>query len=291
MAEALHILLTGATGFVGRALLPRLAVQGHRVTAVLREGAPAPAGAAVLRHDLGSGAPLSPPADLDAVVHLAQSRAYRAFPGDAAQMFAVNVAGTHEMLLAAAAAGVSRFCLVSSGTVYEPFAGPLEEERVLAPASQLGATKLAAEMLAKPYGALFPVATLRLFAPFGPGQTDRLLPDLIRRVRGGEAVTLPPQGGGMRFAPTYVADVCGVVLAALCERWTGPFNVASPESFTIEEVARAIGTALGRQPLFERKPIAAPCVVPVLTRLSARYDMASFRSLADGIAATVAGEG
>jgi nucleoside-diphosphate-sugar epimerase len=287
MESSQHILLTGASGFVGGVLAQKLSAQGHRVT-VLTRGHVAPAEVDVVQHALGSGSPPALPAGIDAIVHLAQSRAYRAFPGDAGEMFAVNVSGTHEVLMAAAAAQVSCFCLISSGTVYDPFSGPLDECAPLAPASNLGATKLASEVLARPYASLFPVSILRLFAPYGPGQTARLVPDLVGRIRRGDPVTLPLSGGGMRFTPTYVDDVCDVVSAALAGQWNGTFNVASPEVLQVEEVARAIGATLRMEPRFERKEMAAPSLVPSLARLGDRYDLARFRSFADGIAATVA---
>jgi hypothetical protein len=56
----------------------------------------------------------------------------------------------------------------------------------------------------------------------------------------------------------------------------------------VEEVARAIGATLRMEPRFERKEMAAPSLVPSLARLGDRYDLARFRSFADGIAATVA---
>lgn len=289
MGQRLHILLTGASGFVGEALARRLSAQGQRVTSLARDGASLPPNAGVLRHDLGSGTPLSLPGDIDAVVHLAQSRSYRAFPSDAGKMFAVNVAGTHELLMAAAAARVSHFCLISSGTVYDPFVGSLDEDAVLSPTNNLGATKLASEILARPYASLFPISTLRLFAPYGPDQTARLVPDLIGRIGRGEAVTLPSSGGGMRFTPSYIDDICDVVLSALSEGWTGTFNVASPEILSIEDVAREIGSVLSREPVFERRDIAAPNLVPSLAKLGRQYDMSRFRRFADGIAATIAG--
>lgn len=94
----------------------------------------------------------------------------------------------------------------------------------------------------------------------------------------------------MRFTPTYVDDICDVVLAALGESWAGTFNVASPEALSIEDVARGIGAALGREPRFERKEMTARDLIPSLSRLGAQYDLSRFRSFADGIAATVASE-
>lgn len=291
----MHILITGASGFVGQALVREALSHGHRVTALARDERTVPDGAATLVHSLGSGQPLRLPAGIDAVAHLAQSRAYRAFPGDADEMFRVNVAGTHELLHAAASAGVRRFCLVSSGTVYEPFLKPLVETVVLQPTSNLGATKFAAETLSRPYAALFPVSVLRVFAPYGPDQTERLVPDLIRRVRQGVPVSLPVNGGGMEFAPTYVDDLCEVLLTALRDSWSGIFNVAAPQAFSIEQAATMIGKQLGKAPVFARNlalPDGAvpPRVLPDLTKLAERFDLSQFRSFEDGLVLTLSGE-
>jgi nucleoside-diphosphate-sugar epimerase len=131
MGQGLHVLLTGASGFVGQALVRRLVGQGHRVTALVRDAASVPPSSGVLVHELGSGAELILPHGIDAVAHLAQSRAFRAFPGDAEEMYRVNVTGAHQLLNAAARARVSRFCLVSSGTVYEPFKTVLREDAAM----------------------------------------------------------------------------------------------------------------------------------------------------------------
>jgi nucleoside-diphosphate-sugar epimerase len=291
-ALIMHILVTGASGFVGQVLVNRLLDQGHHVTALVRPGTGAmdsrASRAEMLPYALGSGDALSLPKGLDAVVHLAQSRVYRAFPADAAEMFRVNVTGTQSLLEAAAKAGISRFCLVSTGSVYEPFDHPLAESAPLAPRSYLGASKLAAEVIARPFAALFALSVLRLFAPYGPSQAERLIPDLIRRVREGQAVTLPLSGGGMACAPTYVDDICNVIDAALEESWSDVLNVASPENLTIQHMAEAIGKVLNKTPVFERKALGAPVVVPDLAKLGARYDMGRFRTFETGIATTIA---
>ena len=277
----MRILVTGASGFVGQALVPRLIARGDEVFALGRVGLNKE-GVTDLRGDLQSAAAPTLPVGIDAVIHLAQSRAYRRFPIDAAEMFRINVAGTQMMLDAAARSGVKRFCLVSSGSVYDPYEGALTEEAAVAPRGYLGASKLAAEVLARPFGGLFPVATLRLFAPYGPGQTGRLVPDLVRRVGDGMPVLLPEAGEGMRFSPTHVDDACAVIEAAVIEGWTDVVNVAAPSAITVREAAATLAGILGRALAIERKTMPAPAIVPDLTRLSLRYDLSRFRSFAEG---------
>jgi UDP-glucose 4-epimerase len=233
--------------------------------------------------DLESSVLPSLPTGIGAVIHLAQSRTYRAFPSEAAGMFRVNVAGTQKMLDAAARAGVKQFCLVSSGSVYDPFDGALTEEAPVAPRTYLGASKLAAEILTRPFAALFPVTILRLFAPYGPGQTGRLVPDLVRRVCNGIPISLPETGDGMKFCPTHVDDTCAVIEAAVDEVWNDLVNVAGPNPVTIREAAATIGQILGRSFAVERSAMAAPVIVPDLTRLSSRYNLSRFRSFAEGV--------
>jgi nucleoside-diphosphate-sugar epimerase len=232
--------------------------------------------------------PTPAPTRIDAVVHAAQSRNFRAFPSDSREMYGVNVGGTCALLDYTMRVGIPRFCLLSSGTVYEPYGGELREDAALAPTSFLGATKLASEILAHPYERHLTLSVLRLFIPYGPGQRNRLIPDIIERVRDGRPVQLSSDGDGLRLSPTYVEDIAEVIVAALTEGWSGVTNVASPQIVCLRDLAELIGEVVGRRPEFEIDDRPCVAIVPALDRLKARYEMSSFTPLACGLRKAVA---
>lgn len=270
----MKVLVTGATGFVGKSLMALLAARGHVAVAVTRTPQPG-----TLVWDFAAGGPPPEmPRDATAVIHLAQSRVYRNFPEDAPTMFAVNVAATHALLQAAAAAGIPRFCLVSSGSVYEPFGGSMREDAPLMPHSFLGASKLAGEVIARPYAALLSLLVLRLFFPYGPGQTGRLVPEIVRRVTNGVPIDVSPDGEGVHLSPTHVEDVCDAIVTGVEAQWTGTINVAAPQVLSVAEIGRQIGEALGKPVAFNPCLPAAARIVPDLTRFAGLYDLARMRT-------------
>jgi nucleoside-diphosphate-sugar epimerase len=282
----MRILITGGTGFIGSTLGPRLIAAGHELFCVCRPGSSASFGETVV-WDAASPAGMSKfPEAIEAVIHLAQSRSYRNFPGDSREMFDVNVGMTMSLLQWAARSKVKQFCLVSSGAVYEPFSGALQEDAALGPHGFLGASKLASEIMARPFAGLFKLNILRLFFPYGPGQRDRLIPDLIRRIRCGEAIQVTANSEGMRLVPTFVEDIAGVLVASVESSWTGTVNVATPEALSIRRIAELIGRQLGIEPkleIVERTPID---IVPDLDRLASRFDLRRFTRFEEGLRRT-----
>jgi nucleoside-diphosphate-sugar epimerase len=284
----MRILITGGTGFVGSALGLRLIAAGHELFFTCRPGSSIAFGETVVWNAESAVATSKFPESVEAVIHLAQSRRYRHFPADAREMFDVNIGMTMSLLQWAAQSSVKQFCLVSSGAVYEPFTGSLQEDAAVAPHSFLGASKLASEIISRPFSDSFKLNTLRLFFPYGPGQRGRLLSDLIRRIRCGEAVQVTENGEGMRLVPTFVDDIVDVLLASVESSWTGTVNVATPEALSIREIAELIGRQLGIEPKLEivdRTPID---VIPDLDRLAGRFDMRRFTRFEEGLRRTIA---
>lgn len=284
----MHVLLTGAGGFLASYLLPIL-TRDHQVTAVVRRETAPLAGERQVVLDLA--APLSRgalPARVDAVMHLAQSPRYREFPEGGLDLFEVNVGSTARLLDYARCAGASHFVLASSGAVYEPFDGPLAEDRPVAPRSFYATTKVMAEGLLDAYRDSFRVCALRPFFPYGPGQRDRLVPEMIARIAGGEPVTLNGGSEGPRIALTAAADTTAIMARALDDGWQGVVNVASGEGITIRRLAELIGEELHRKVHFQGQPDAGVVdMIPDLERLRRLVPEWRFQPLTQGLRETV----
>jgi nucleoside-diphosphate-sugar epimerase len=286
----LRILVTGASGYLGRSMVRRLA-RDHDVYSVVRQPGGEVPWPNVLTADLtrpqeiGRGWPA-----VDAVVHAAQSRLYRQFPDAAADVVSINVAATASLLDYAKSVGAGLFCLISSGTVYEPYTRGTKEDTPLAPTSINGATKLAAESLSRAYESLFDVQALRVFFPYGPLQRDRLIPDIVRRVLSGQQITLDGSEG-LRLSPLFHEDLAEVVAVALERKWRGPVNVAGTEPVTLKELADIIGRLAGTTPVYRPSGNPALDLAADLARLRSLMDCSHFTPLEAGLGRVVAAHG
>lgn len=117
---AARVLITGATGFVGSAVLRAFVAAGYRVRALVRAGSE--------RAELAAGEVEVAPGDLrehdalraavagcEGLIHVAAD--YRLFVPDPAPMYATNVDGTRALMRAALDAGVRRIVYTSSVAV------------------------------------------------------------------------------------------------------------------------------------------------------------------------------
>ncbi len=195
------------------------------------------------------------PGDVDAIVHLAQSRGDRDFPEGTDDVVALSVGATARLLDHARVHGIERFVLASTATLYARSQAPLAEDAELDCSSFYGASKRSAELLVNAYGELLSGLVLRIFTLYGPGQRGRLIPDLVRKVSDGEPVQLEGDRG-LVLSPIHVDDLARVLHELIRSPAGGPgfelLNVAGDEALGIREIAEQIGRAVGREPVFER---------------------------------------
>ncbi len=170
----MHILITGVAGFVGSRLARHLLERGDRVSGTYIDARPDLPGVELFEAELLDRAALERAvreAAPDAVVHLAglshigESWEWRRMP----DYFRVNVAGTENVLLAAAGRPV---VIASSADVYGQVPEgeqPIPESRPVAPQTPYALTKASAERLALAHGAVI----VRSFNLIGPGQAPK----------------------------------------------------------------------------------------------------------------------
>ena len=213
-----RVFITGAGGFIGRALLARFRELGAEVAGVDLVGDPA-AG-------IVAGATERPAewaehlAGSDLVIHTA---AIVSTVSPLNRSWRVNVLGTKRVLDAAAAAGASRFLFLSSIAVWgDDFAdGVTEEDPPVVQGRSYADTKINGEavVLAAHGAGQIDVTVVRPGDVYGPGSRPWvLLPlEVIRR----RQLILPDGGRGV-FTPTYIDNlVDGIVLAATSDAGRG----------------------------------------------------------------------
>ena len=259
------ILVIGGTGFIAAHLLPKLVATGATVCATHRGRVAEVLGVRWVSGDLSSDDDIRAwPKRCDAVIYLAQARGWRDFPEGAAGVFEVNIGGVFRALEYARKAGVSHFVFVSSGSVYPAQAEPVRESDAIdmrAPRTFYAASKLAAEVLLSPYAALFKTVVLRLFVPYGSGQSpEMLLPRVADAVATGRVVTLHGESG-LVMNPIAASDVADALIRCLSMQAPATFNLAGSEVVALRDVAERIGRIVGREPNFECQPGVAPSIV------------------------------
>jgi dihydroflavonol-4-reductase len=242
-------LVTGASGFIGWHVARLLLERGHRVRALVRASSSIP-DLAVERvtGDLRDPRSLERAvAGCGLVFHVAAD--YRLWSKDPSELYASNVDGTRNMLLAARAASVERFVYTSTvGCIGVPSGAIGDENRPVSPDSMAGAykrSKFMAEQAALEFArGGFPVVIVNPTAPMGdhdfkPTPTGQIVLDFLN-------------GAIPAFIDTglnvvHVGDVAlGHLLA--CERGVaGERYILGAENMTLREILKELAVITGRK--------------------------------------------
>lgn len=266
----MKVLLTGATGFVGRHLLPALAAR-HEVVALVRHppGTPPP-GVSWVQGDLERLDPGALPPGIEAVIHEA-SRIDDPFGRDPGlvELAGVNVTGMLRLLEWAAGAGVGRFVYGSTGGIAgtAPAGGTVRESAPPRPPNPYNLTKHLAEQALVAYGWPFAVSALRYYAPYARDGSNPMIRHFLDCLERGEAIEIGADDGPW-MNPVHISDAVALTLRALeTRRPPRVVNVAGPEPVSRVAFVERLGAAVGRTPAFRRDPLPSPSWVADIGRL------------------------
>ena len=290
-----RILLTGATGFIGRHVLTRLRGAGHEVHAVTtKERPPGDDRLSWHRADLLASADVVTEVAPEVLVHLAwyvEPGRYWTAPENVRWLEA-----SLALLRAFAGAGGRRAVVAGTSAEYDWHAvGRRCHEQLtpLRPATLYGAAKHALHAAAAPYAeqAGFELAWGRIFFVYGPGEPPgRLVPSVGRALLAGRPV--PTTRGDQVRDFMHVEDAAAAFAALADDDTTGAVNIASGDPVRVRDVVDTLAQLIGRPDL--PRPGALPDregdpprLVADVSRLREEVGFAPQIALYEGLAGTL----
>lgn len=271
----MNILVTGSAGFIGSHLCERLVHQGHRVWALdiaYPTFVPSPSSNKFLTKannihfiyaditNLQMLRNIFTSHKFDQVIHLAALAGVRQSLTQPSRYQHVNVEGTSNVFQAASEAGVKKFIIASSSSVYGISSQPPFHERMHASfvLSPYAATKVACEALGHSFHHLYDldVVMLRFFTVYGPRQRNSLaIHKFTRLMAAGRPIPVYGDGSSSRDY-TYISDIIeGILLCTQREFGFEILNLGCANPTKLTDLISLIEDSLGIKAIIDYRPV------------------------------------
>lgn len=246
----MKILVTGCTGYIGSSLVDYLVKKGHKIYCISKSNiCPFRENVEHLKYDFLEKFPnyKDLPANLDCIIHLAATmdKSLKNF-----DMFLVNTVSVLNLLEYGKIIGIKKFIFTSSGAIHGYSKKPLRENSIANPINFYGLTKYQSELLINYYSQQFSTIILRLFFPYGKGQTKGIIPLLTNRIRKREKIIIYNNNNPM-INPIYIKVVVKSIYKSLLLEGRNVINICGNEVISIKDLSMLIGKYLGMEPLFK----------------------------------------
>ena len=293
-----RVLVTGATGFIGRQSILPLLDGGFEIHALHTKN-PIESDPRVIWHkaDLlenGSASKICDSIKPSHLLHFAwyvNPKDYKSSPENQRWMHA-----TLALLGAFKKSGGTRAVLAGSCMEYDWTSlqdALIENSSPIAPATEYGKAKNETRLLAENYARenSLSIAWGRIFNLFGPYEApERLIPMIINSLSEGNVPRIT--AGGLVRDYSYVADTAGSFVALLDTEVTGIVNIASGKPVTLKGIAVVAAEIIGQTRLVESIPETVPenepaRVVADVKRLTTEVGWQSRHAIREGLEATI----